>query len=63
MQFGSLLLRTDQTRFWWKLLVESYRRKLFSYSILYDIHSLKMVIGQGFDDSYLGLGITYSQAF
>ena len=26
-------------------------------------HSLKFDIGQGFDDSYLGLGITHSQTF
>ena len=30
---------------------------------LYGIHSLEIVIGQGLDDSYLGLGITYSQPF
>ena len=30
---------------------------------MYDIHSLEMVIGLGFDDSYLGLGITPSQPF
>ena len=44
-------------------MVESSRRKLFLYSIFYGIHSLEIVIGQGFDDSYLGLGITYSQPF
>ena len=44
-------------------MVESSRRKLFSYSILYGIHSLEMVIGQGFGDFYLGLGITHSQPF
>ena len=26
-------------------------------------HSLKLDIGQGFDDSYLGLAITHSQPF
>ena len=50
-------------RFWWKFLVDSPRWMLFRYSILYGIHSLKIVIGQGFDDSFLGLGITSSQPF
>ena len=30
---------------------------------MYGIHSLEMAIGQGFDDFYLGLGITHSQPF
>ena len=50
-------------RFWWKFLVDSPRWRLFGYSILYGIHFLKIVIRQGYDDSYLGLGITHSQPF
>ena len=65
VQFSSLLLRANQisTRFWWKFLVDSLRWRLFSYSILYGIHSLIIIIGHGIDDSYLGLGITSSQPF
>ena len=44
-------------------MVDSVRRRLFRYLILYGIHSLEIVIGQGFDDSYIGLGITHSQPF
>ena len=44
-------------------MVDSLRERLFLYSILYDIHSFKIVIGKGFDDSYLGLDITHSQHF
>ena len=30
---------------------------------MYGIHSLNMVIGQGFGDSYSGLGISHSHSF
>ena len=65
VQFGSLLLRTGQTNTY--ILGEVYglfsKKVALLYLILYGIHSLKKVIGQGFDDSYLGLDITYSQPF
>ena len=62
MQFSSLLLRADQTKHldfggsFWLIHQEGCY-------FMYGIHSLEMVIGLGFDDSYLGLGITSSQPF
>ena len=34
-----------------------------AHFVFVQAHSLKLDIGQGFDDSYLGLGIKHSQPF
>ena len=65
MQFSSLLLRTDQANTW--ILVEVSglfidEETLLILNFVWP-HSLKLDIGQGFDDSYLGLAITHSQPF
>ena len=65
MQFSSLSLRTDQENT--KILVEVSCRFIEKDTLLILNfvwpHSLTLDIGQGFDDSYLGLGITHSQPF
>ena len=65
MQFSSLLLRTDQANNY--IFVEVSLRFIEKETLLLLNfvwpHSLKLDIGQGFDDSYLGLGITHSQPF
>ena len=67
MQFSSLLLlfRTYQANTW--ILVEVSglfieKETLLILNFAWP-HSLKLDIGQGFDDSYLGLAITHSQPF
>ena len=65
MQFNSLLFRTDQANT--SILVEVSGRFIEKETLLIRNfvwpHSLKLDIGQGFDDSYLGLAITHSQPF
>ena len=65
MQFSSLLFRTNQANTW--ILVEVSglfidEETLLILNFVWP-HSLKLDIGQGFDDSYLGLAITHSQPF
>ena len=65
MQFSSLLLRTDQANS--LILVEVSGRFMENETLLILNfgwpHSLKLDIGQGLHDSYLGLSITHSQPF
>ena len=54
MQFGSLLLRTDQTKhlnFGGNFRLIHRDGGSFDTQFFYGILSLKIVIGQGFDDS------------
>ena len=66
MQFDSLLLRADQTKHldfggsFWLIHQEGGS---FNTQFFYGIHSLMIVIGHGFNDFYLWLGITHSQPF
>ena len=65
MQFSRLLLRYDQANTY--ILVEVFGRFMEKETLLILNfvwpHSLKLDIGQGLDDSYIGLSITHSQPF
>ena len=65
MRFSSLLLRADQIKhldfcesFWLIHQEGGFFNTQFCMAFI-----LMIVIGHGFDDSYLGLGITHSQPF
>ena len=63
MQFSSLLLRSDQANTY---IFEEVSGRFIEKETLLILnfvwpHSLKLDIGQGLDDSYLGLSITHSQ--